>query len=60
MSDEVDKVLAKTPILKRTLGWFPAVVIVLFALWTLRPKSGSARVLIACWLIVAGWLKLRT
>jgi hypothetical protein len=60
MSDEVDKVLSKTPTLERALGRFPTIIIVLFALWTVRPRGGSTRVLIACWLIVAGWFKLRT
>jgi hypothetical protein len=60
MSDEVDKVLSKTPTLERALGRFPAVIIVLFALWTLRPKTGIPTLLVAIWAILEAWIRFWT
>jgi len=59
MSDEVGKVLARAPILERALGRFLTVLVLLFALWTMRPRSGIFSLLIAVAAMLAGWLKFR-
>jgi hypothetical protein len=59
MSEEVDRVLAKAPILERALGRVCAVLVLIFALWIVRPKSGTATALAAVGAVVWGWFKLR-
>ena len=59
MSDEVERVLSKTPVLQRALGRFLTVLILIFALWTVRPRSGIMGLLFAVGAIIVGWLKLR-
>jgi hypothetical protein len=61
MSDEseVEKVLSRTAELRKSLGRAWTVVILLFALWTVRKRAGvlTAIVSVAA-LLIAGWLKL--
>jgi hypothetical protein len=61
MSDEseVEKVLSRTAELRKSLGRAWTVVILLFALWTVRRRAGvlTAIVSVAA-LLIAGWLKL--
>jgi hypothetical protein len=61
MSDEreVDQVLSRAAELRKSLGRAWTVVVLLFALWTVRKRAGvlTAMVSVAALLIV-GWLKL--
>jgi hypothetical protein len=61
MSDEseVDKVLSRAGPLEQALGKGLAALVLLFALWTMRPRSGLALILTGIGLAIAGWLKLR-
>jgi hypothetical protein len=60
MSDEseVDKVLSRAAELRKSLGRAWTVVVLLFALWTVRKRVGvlTAMASVAA-LLIAGWLK---
>jgi hypothetical protein len=60
MSDEIDKVLSKAPVLERALGRFLAFVLMLFALWVQRPRTGIVTRLAAVWAVIAAWVKIWT
>jgi hypothetical protein len=60
MSNEVDKVLLRAPLLERALGRFLTALVLLYALWIMRPRSGIVSLFIAVGAIVAGWSKLKT
>jgi hypothetical protein len=46
MFAEIDRVLSKAPILERALGRFLTALILLFAMWTVRPRTGLASLLV--------------
>jgi hypothetical protein len=54
MFAEIDRVLSKAPILERALGRFFTVLILLFALWTVRPRTGITSFLVAVGVAVVG------
>lgn len=56
MSDEseVDKVLSRATELRKSLGRVWTVVVLLFALWTLRKRTGLMGILTRLALLVAG------
>jgi hypothetical protein len=51
---EVDKVLSRVCELRKFLGKGWAVVVLLFALWTVRKRAGVASVLLRLALLLAG------
>jgi hypothetical protein len=61
MSEEpdVDKVLSKAPLLKQAFGKSWGAFILLFALWTLRRRTGIIGALGAISIAVLAWLKLK-
>jgi hypothetical protein len=59
MSQEIDRVLAMAPVLKRTLGRFWAVPVLLFALWIMKPRTGIVGLLVTIGLAIVGWFRLR-
>jgi hypothetical protein len=61
MSDEseVDKVLSRAAELRKPLGRTWTVVVLLFAMWTVRKRAGvlTAMISVAA-LLITGWLRL--
>jgi hypothetical protein len=62
MSEEtdVDKVLSKARLLEQAFGKSWGAFILLFALWTMRRRTGMISALGAVSIAVLGWLKLKT
>jgi hypothetical protein len=57
MSDEVDKVLSKAPILVGAFGRLLAFIVVLYALRAQRPRTGTVSLFAALGAIMAAWVK---
>jgi hypothetical protein len=56
---EVDKVLSRAAELRKSLGRAWTVVVLLFALWTVRRRAGALTAMVSlAALLIAGWLKL--
>ena len=58
---EVDKVLGRAGELRMSLGKPLTVLIILFALWTVRKRAGLlTAVMSVAALLVTGWIKINT
>jgi hypothetical protein len=55
MFAEIDRVLSKAPILERALGRFFTVLILLYAMWAVRPRAGFASLAVAISVAVHLW-----